>query len=102
MKATELLVLPTLTWGVQSSHRELQPDEQLALQRLGFLISAYEPAYWYYELVEAIRKILLISLLPLVTTDGATSLLWASFLLNFAALLFTFSLRPYVDPTLDR
>ena len=58
-----------------------------------------EPSYWYFELVEAIRKILLISLLPAITQEGTTSFLWGSFVLSFAALLLTFSLRPCTLPS---
>ena len=90
MKADELLVLPTLTWDTDE-----HAEEELSLRRMGFLISAYEPAYWFFEVVDAARKILLISLLPSLTTENATSFLWGSFLLSFAALLLTGSLRPY-------
>ena len=91
MKTAEVLVLPRLEWG-----GKYQPsDEQLAYRRMGFLLSQYEPEYWYFEICEMMRKILLISLLPSLVRDGATSFLWGSFLLSFAALILTFSIKPY-------
>ena len=37
----------------------------------------------------------MISLLPTITQDGATSFLWGSFILSFTALLITGGIRPY-------
>ena len=97
MKATGLLVLPMLVWGGEGQ----LDDERLAHRRMGFLLSLYRSEYWYFELFEMLRKILLISLLPSMVREGATSFLWGTFLLSFVALLATFSLKPFADPKLE-
>ena len=45
MLATEQLVIPTLRWDPMSANKK----EVLAVARVGLLISAYEPQYYWFE-----------------------------------------------------
>ena len=45
MKATEQLVVPTLRWDPVSTDEK----EVSAVARIGLLISAYEPQYYWFE-----------------------------------------------------
>ena len=45
MLTTEQLVIPTLRWDPMSANKK----EVLAVARVGLLISAYEPQYYWFE-----------------------------------------------------
>jgi len=45
-----MLQLPMMRWTGESW------DEMRALDRLGFLFGGYQPRYWYYEVIELLRK----------------------------------------------
>ena len=45
MLAIEQLVIPTLRWDPMSANKK----EVLAVARVGLLISAYEPQYYWFE-----------------------------------------------------
>ena len=53
----EELVLEPVKWNPDSEN----PNESLALRRLSMLISAYEVNFWWFELFEMSRKLVLIS-----------------------------------------
>ena len=59
MMATEQLVVPTLRWDPVSNDEK----EVRAVARIGLLISAYEPQYYWFE------SLFLKHVIPLLVTD---------------------------------
>ena len=68
---------------------------------LGSAFLDYEPQYWWWEAVETLRKLVLISVLTVVSED-ATSYLWAAFLVSLFALVGQGAFQPFIEPLLDR
>ena len=56
-----VLSLPSLEWDGGLGFRE-----QIAIDRLGFLLNAYQVSCWYWEMVELVRKLILTGILVVV------------------------------------
>ncbi len=59
-----VLDLPTLEWD-----GNLGPRERIAIDRMGFLLNAYQVACWYWEMLELVRKLILTGILMVVYKD---------------------------------
>eukprot|EP00937_MAST-01D_sp_MAST-1D-sp2_P003491 g3491.t1 len=53
--------------------RPIEPDEQTAF-KLGPLYEAYLPQYWYWEVIELFRKLILVGILVFILPDTPTQL----------------------------
>jgi hypothetical protein len=58
LKRQGVLSLPALEWDGSLGARE-----QLAIDRMGFLLNAYQISCWYWEMVELVRKLILTGIL---------------------------------------
>ena len=54
LEAAEILVMPLVCWDGSDG-----PDEQAIIQSVGLLVVAYEVQFWYWEILEMMRKLLL-------------------------------------------
>ena len=96
MVQQEQLALPVLCWHPESSNQQ----EKTACMWLGAVFLDYEPQYWWWEVLETLRKLILISVLTVVNED-ATSYLWMAFLVSLFALVLQGACRPFSEPFLD-
>jgi hypothetical protein len=97
MVQQEQLALPVLCWDPESSNQQ----ENTACRWLGAVFLDYEPQYWWWEVAETLRKLVLISVLTVVNED-ATSYLWMAFLVSLFALICQGACRPFSEPFLDK
>lgn len=97
MVQREELALPVMCWDPDSSNQQ----EKNACMRLGTVFVLYEPQYWWWEIVETLRKLVLISVLTVVNADAA-SYLWMAFLVSFLSLVCHGGCKPYSEPSLDK
>ena len=101
-----LIGIPVWTYWRLRQHREaiasretnpLDPNIQA---RYGHLFMQYKPAFWYEELVEMGRKLILTAGLSMLTSQSAAQLL-IGILVCFANHTFIITMRPFADPTDD-
>ena len=83
-----------------SVHRDLEP----ACLEIAFLYEEYDPQFWYFEILECVRRLLLTALLPLpqsaVAHDSIAHGAAACFIAACFAGLYA-NLRPFASDTLD-
>lgn len=85
--------VPETTWdGMYANNRK-------ALDRIGFLIKAYHCQYWWYDLVDLSRK-LLIGVTAVFVFDGTPSQVAAGTIITIAYLLVALYIKPYINPIL--
>jgi len=90
-----ILALPPLAWD-----GSLGVEERLVINRLGFLLSAYQVQTYWWELVELLRKLVLTCILH-VAYDGSTSQLSGSLLTTFIFLMLHLRVDPYLSKVLN-
>jgi len=90
-----ILALPPLAWD-----GSLGVEERLVINRLGFLLSAYQVQTYWWELVELMRKLVLTCILH-VAYDGSTSQLSGSLLTTFIFLMLHLRVDPYLSKVLN-
>jgi hypothetical protein len=73
-------------------------DHPLIEERLGFLYSSYKPKYFYWEIVEIIRKLLLTSCIIFVG-DGTSSQVLVGLLVSIISLSMHLRLHPFAEST---
>jgi hypothetical protein len=93
MVQKEAMNLPTLFWDPEVT------QEAKILSNVGMLLNAYEIKFWWFEIFEMMRKLLMISVLTLL--DSTELYMVTGLIVTFAALVLTAQFRPYVDPRLD-
>jgi hypothetical protein len=84
------LSLPALEWD-----GSLGTQERLAIDRMGFLLNAYQVSCWYWEMVELVRKLLLTGIL-VVVYQGSPPHLAGSLLTIFLFLCLHLTVDPYL------
>ena len=85
--------------------RDMQPAdkarlEQRYLKRYGQLYQMYQPQCWMWEMVEILRKLLLIALLRFVRS-GTMLQLWLGILVSLISICLLTFFQPYVDSRVD-
>ena len=78
----------------------LGPEEVKIMQRLGFLIDAYQVDTWYWEVTEMFRKLIMTSML-VVIYDGSAPHLAGSLLTTFVFILLHLQVHPYLNKGLN-
>jgi len=86
---------PPLEWD-----GSLGTDEVKAIERLGFLLDAYQVSVWYWEVVEMTRKLILSSLL-VVAYNGTAPQMVGSLITTFVFLLAHLQVHPYLNRHLN-
>ena len=81
------------------------PAEKLQLEaryvrRYGPLYQMYEPSCWMWEMVEIVRKLLLIAILGYFRA-GSAEQLWTGVLISLVSILLLTYFSPFVDPRVD-
>jgi len=89
-----IVVTPSITWN-----GECGSEEKLAAEMAGFLYSMYRVEFWYWELFEILRKLLISAVL--VHIHDPDIRLGIGFAVSFVALLITFSARPFASAKLN-
>jgi hypothetical protein len=80
---------------LSESETQVQQREE-ALRKVGFLFSAYKPAFYYWEVVELGRKLALTSILALIA-PGTGGQVVAGLLLSLFMLLLNSRCKPYAS-----
>ena len=78
----------------------LGPSEVNVIDRLGFLLDAYQASVWYWEVVEMVRKLILTSLL-VVIYDGSAPHLFGSLITTFIFTIAHLKVHPYLNRRLN-
>ena len=74
--------------------------QMLALERVGFLFSAYRPGCYYWEITELVRKFLLTSVVNLISPGSAEQVI-AGCVFSLASVLLAVQAQPYSSGTLN-
>jgi hypothetical protein len=98
-KLSELKAKNRRLTRVQSSKKH-QEEQEVALTKAGFLFGAYKPEYYFWEVVELLRKLALTSILALIS-PGTAGQVVVGLLLSFVMLLLTLRCKPYARPLLN-
>ena len=69
-----------------------EKDEEL--MSLSFLFDPYKPEYWYFEIIETVRRLLMTGVLSVIEPGSYPQLSYGLFLSVFFTILFSF-LKPY-------
>jgi hypothetical protein len=77
------------------------PEDLATKMKYGMLYSSYEPDYYYFEVVEMGRKLMMTGGLILVGSGSALQVL-IGILVCFVHILIIFYTRPYVEDTEDK
>ena len=86
---------PALEWD-----GSLGPEENVVIERLGFLLNAYTVQAWYWEIVEMFRKLILTVALAALY-QGEPAQLAGSLLTIFIFLVLHMLLKPYLNQGLN-
>jgi len=79
----------------------LGEEEELAINRMGFLIRNYAVTAWAFEIVELIRKMVFSTLVAFLFS-GSSMQLFSCFFLAIIVLLLYQIIRPYKDPRVSK
>jgi hypothetical protein len=90
-----VLTISPLEWD-----GSLGPSEVHVINRLGFLLDAYQASVWYWEVVEMLRKLILTSLL-VVIYDGSAPHLVGSLVTTFIFIIAHLRVNPYLNKPLN-
>jgi hypothetical protein len=90
----DLIVMPFIYWD-GSSERERQ-----AIARVGSLFMAYKVSFWYFELFEMGRKLMMTSVMGFLL-HGSAGQIAIGFLVLWASMQFTLQTQPYALSALN-
>ena len=90
-----VLTNPALEWD-----GALGTDEVAVIERLGFLLDAYQATCWYWEVVEMMRKLILTSLLVVIYNGSAPHLV-GSLITTFLFIIAHLRVHPYLNRRLN-
>merc|ERR1711865_160170 len=76
-------------------------EERKAVAHLKFIADAYKPEFWYFEVIECIRRILLSAGLAFITPGSPTQGIFATIVSFFSALLYS-ECQQFPDPSVNR
>ena len=98
-KGTEMvdhgsIALPTVGWDGSTA------SEKHALDRISFIFSAYKVQFFYYELLEMIRKLLMVGCMGLVM-PGLPQQFAIGLLITVSFLVLSLRLQPWAHPSLN-
>lgn len=80
--------------------RDLPRLQATALKDVGFLFAAYRCGCWYWEAVELLRKLLLTSILALISPGSAGQVV-VGFVLSFVMLMANLRIQPFAEASLN-
>ena len=97
LEAAEILVMPLVCWDGSDG-----PDEQAIIQSVGLLVVAYEVQFWYWEILEMMRKLLLTAVWVTFFNKTSTEYVTIAFITSMASLFLHTLAQPFVSATIDR
>ena len=100
-----VLGIPMLTLGILRCNRahlydESPPKHETLMLSIGSLYSSYEPQYYYWEVVEMMRKMMLTGAVQMVGAGTSAQALFA-ILICLAHMLFVLRTAPFEDDVDD-
>ena len=84
----------------KTSWNETDPEEKRAVECVGFLFLSYRVEFWYFELIEQLRKLLMTSII-VVFYPGSLDQLIGGILITFLGLVLCFRMKPFMQPQLS-
>eukprot|EP00286_Rhodomonas_abbreviata_P021509 CAMPEP_0181296088 /NCGR_PEP_ID=MMETSP1101-20121128/4505_1 /TAXON_ID=46948 /ORGANISM="Rhodomonas abbreviata, Strain Caron Lab Isolate" /LENGTH=418 /DNA_ID=CAMNT_0023400905 /DNA_START=60 /DNA_END=1317 /DNA_ORIENTATION=- len=88
------IAIPLLKWDGETH------EEQKALDRFGFLFDAYEVPYWYYEILEMLRKFIMTGIVVYIYPDSPEQLA-CGFIVSIVFFILLLKTGPFVSPHID-
>ncbi|GMH88080.1 hypothetical protein TL16_g11053, partial [Triparma laevis f. inornata] len=76
--------------------REEEREQDLELMNIAFLFDPYKPEFWYFEVVETLRRLLMTGALSSVRPGSFTQLSWGMSLSIFFTVLLA-TIKPYSE-----
>jgi len=89
-----LIVVPVVVWNGETGEAE-----KSAIEYCGVLFNTYRAEYWWFEIFDMLRKLVLSAMLPFVVLN--TVRLTVGLVVSFSCLVVVFFTRPLVDASLD-
>ena len=99
------IAIPIVLWSngseeseaSEGSHaRKAAEEEERVVKRIGFLTKNYKVQFWYFELLEMIRKLLMTSIVTFIYT-GTPAQITAALVITLGFGLYTQRARPFAD-----
>ena len=99
------IAIPTVLWssvkkktwnGMGPNARRAAEEEERAIKRIGFLTKNYKVQFWYFELLEMVRKLLMTSIVTFIYT-GTPAQISAALVITLAFCLYTQRARPFAE-----
>ena len=97
LQSEQILSVGRVYWDETDTAPE---RERAAVDCVGFLFLSYRVEFWYYELIEACRKLLMTSVIVMFY-PGSLGQLVMGVCISFVGLALSFRLRPYMRPQLS-
>jgi hypothetical protein len=94
---SNLISCPVLNWDANSPDE----DEQLAVKRVGPIIGMFHVETWYWELIEMLRKFMMVAVLVFIF-PGEPAQLGVGLLIVFYFLVWHLLLQPFATTDLNR
>ena len=101
------IVIPAISWQTWDPNlhggklSQVQLDEDMAVQRLGFLMKNYDVRLWYFEITEMFRKLFMTSLITFVF-PGTGSQITVAILVSTISIVHFLYCHPFLDKTIGR
>jgi len=89
-----LIVVPVVVWDGETGEAE-----KSAIEYCGVLFNTYRAEYWWFEIFDMLRKLVLSAMLPFVLLP--TARLNVGLVVSFFCLVVVFFTRPLIDASLD-
>ena len=80
---------------------ERTEEEQAAVAHIGFLVANYKPDFWFFEVIECVRKLLLTSALIYISPGSATQGVFG-LLVSMASQRLYIGCKQFPDPSDNR
>ena len=77
--------------------RREERDRNVKLIKIAFLWEMYKPKFWYFEIIECVRRLMMTGMLVLVSPGDATQVAVAMLFAIISIVLYT-HLRPFENP----
>ena len=99
------IAIPTVLWssveqkiwdGMGPHARLAAEEERRAIKRIGFITKNYKVQFWYFELLEMVRKLLMTSIVTFIYT-GTPAQISAALVITLAFCLYTQRARPFAN-----
>jgi hypothetical protein len=94
LQEEEILTMGKIQWDASDAASEL---ERTAIGCMGFLFVDYKVGYWFFELIEQLRKLLMTSVIVFFF-PGSIYQLTGGILVTFVGLVLCLALKPYLRP----